>query len=273
MPAPLRLAPVLVALTACASNYYAPAPAPTAPDLLAGRPAVQDTPTALLSAQVLPPGPGERHFILPVRAVVHLQFSRPIDPLTLTPQSFVLALADGRRVAPVGAFLSPGTGPGEQRSVALLLAAPPAPTDKDAPVTPPAEPFSLTVTGLLHDAAGRVLEGLAADIRPSSAPVFPVRAEPGPAALCAGRGQALRVFWSGPVARATAAGAPVPVLLRLDGTRGPAELLEATSARPVQDLCAPGMAGVQAVELAAGAMLDERGLPAAGGALTIWPAP
>jgi hypothetical protein len=270
VPAPLRLAPVLAALTACASNFSATAPAPAAPELAAGRPAAHDTPTALLSAQVLPPGPAERHYILPVRAVVHLLFSRPIDPLTLTPQSFVLALEDGRRVAPVGAFLSPGTGPGEQRSVALLLAAPPAPTDKDAPATPPAEPFSLTVTGLLHDAAGRVLEGLAVDIRPASAPVFAVRAEPGPATECAGRGQALRVFWSGPVGRADTG--PVPVLLRMDGTRGPAELPEARSARPVQDLCAPGVAGVQGVEFAAGAMLDERGLPAAGGALTISPA-
>lgn len=270
VPSPLRLAPVLAALTACASNY-GPAPVSTAPDVPAGRPAVHEAPTALLSAQVLPAGPADRDYILPVGAVVHLLFSRPIDPLTLVPQSFVLALGDGRRVAPVGAFLSPGTGPGEQRSVALLLAAPPAPTDKAAPATPPAEPLSLTVTGLLHDAAGRVLEGLAADIRPSSAPVFPVRAEPGPAAACGGRGQALRVFWSGPVARTTSG--PAPVVVRLDGTRGPAESQGGRSARPVQDLCVPGVAGVQAIEFAAGAMLDERGSPAAGGALTISPGP
>jgi len=227
----------------------------------------------LLSAQVLPPGPAERHYILPVRAVVHLLFSRPIDPMTLAPQHFVLALGDGRRVAPVGAFLTPGTGPGEQRSVALSIAAPPAPTDKAAVVTAPAEPFSLTITGLLHDASGRVLEGLALDIRPSSEPVVPVRAEPGPATACAGRGQALRVFWSGPVISPASNPAPTPVVLRMDGTRGPAEVVGAGTARPLLDLCAPGVAGVQGVEFAAGVMLDERGLPTAAGSLTISPAP
>ncbi len=274
---------VMAALTATAcAGVVGPGQAPPRGDPPPpSRVTVSAPPTTLLSAQVVPPGPAERDYILPVRAVVHLLFSRPIDPLTLTPQQFVLALVDGRRIAPVGAFLSAGTGPGEQRSVALLIAASPspAPTDKTTPVTAPAEPFSLTITGLLHDADGRVLADLAADIRPATDPVFPVRAEPGPAALCAGRGQALRVFWSAPVRVPTEG--PMPILLRLDGSRGPAErVTEAVPdvpieplARPRLDLCAPGLAGVQAVELAAGAMVDERGGPTAASALTISPAP
>jgi len=279
VPALLRLAPVLAALmvTACVGDRVL-VRAPTAPEGPPARLAVHELPTALLSAQVLPPGPADRDDVLPVRAVVHLLFSRPIDPLTLVPQHFVLALADGRRIAPVGVFLTAGTGPGEQRSVALLIAAPPAAvetTDKanrTVVVTPPAEPFSVTITGLLHDAQGRVLEGLASDIRPSGAPVVPVRAEPGPPAVCAGRGQTLRVFWSGPVGRAASAPSPspVPVVLRMDGTRGPAELL-AGPVRPMLDLCAPGLASVRGVEFAAGVVVDERGVPAAGGALTISP--
>ena len=260
-------------LAACASEYVS-VRAPKAPEGPPTRVAVQELPTVLLSAQVLPPGPADRDYVLPVRAVVHLLFSRSIDPLTLAPQHFVLALADGRRIAPVGVFLTAGTGPGEQRSVALLIAAPPAATtaeaDKTVVVTPPAEPFSVTIMGLLHDAQGRVLEGLASDIRPPGAPVVPVRAEPGPPAVCAGRGQTLRVFWSGPVGRAPSDPALAPVVSRMDGTRGPAELL-AGSARPVMDLCAPGLASVRGVEFAAGAVMDERGLPAAGGALTISP--
>ena len=298
VPAPLRLAPVLAALTACVGGQiltacagghlltacageYVSVRAPKAPEGPPARVAVQELPTMLLSAQVLPPGPADRDYVLPVRAVVHLLFSRPIDPLTLAPQHFVLALADGRRIAPVGVFLTAGTGPGEQRSVALLIAAPPAAVettavettagaDKTAVVAPPAEPFSVTITGLLHDAQGRVLEGLASDIRPPGAPVVPVRAEPGPPAVCAGRGQSLRVFWSGPVGRTPSDPAPTPVVSRMDGTRGLAELL-AGPVRPVTDLCAPGLASVQAVEFAAGAVIDERGLPAAGGTLTISP--
>lgn len=286
VPALLRLAPVLAVLTACAGGHVLTActsghvsvRAPTAPEGPPTRVAVQELPTALLSAQVLPPGPADHDYVLPVRAVVHLLFSRSIDPLTLAPQHFVLALADGRRIAPVGVFLTAGTGPGEQRSVALLIAAPPAPVgadgkaDKTVLVTPPAEPFSVTITGLLHDAQGRVLEGLASDIRPTSAPVVPVRAEPGPPALCAGRGQALRVFWSGPVGAASSASppGPAPVVLRMDGSRGPAERL-AGPTRPVMDLCAPGLASMRGVEFPPGAVMDERGLPAAGGALTISP--
>ncbi len=282
VPALPRLAPVLAVLTACVLTAcvggYVSVRAPTAPDAAPARVTVQELPTVLLSAQVLPPGPADRDYVLPVRAVVHLVFSRPIDPLTLAPQHFVLALADGRRIAPVGVFLTAGTGPGEQRSVALLIAAPPAPVeaggkaDKTVVVTPPAEPFSVTITGLLHDAQGRVLEGLASDIRPAGAPVIPVRAEPGPPAVCAGRGQALRVFWSGPVGSASSASppGPAPVVLRMDGSRGPAELL-AGPARPMMDLCAPGLASVQGLEFPPGAVMDERGLPAAGGALTISP--
>jgi hypothetical protein len=254
VPASLRLAPVLAALTGCAGLYsyesvpQAPGPVgPTAPTAIAG-PA-----TTLLSAQVVPPGPAEREFVLPVQAVVHLVFSRPIDPLTLVPQHFVLALADGRRVAPVGAFLAPGTGPGGQRSVALLVGA----------STPPADPISVTVTGLLHDAAGRVLEGLALDVTPRTQAVFAVRAEPVRDAACAG--QAVQLFWSAPVRRP--ASGPGPQVLRTDGTRGAAELRGDAGA--VLGLCAPGLAGVLSVELPAGSFVDERGQAVAAGALAI----
>lgn len=254
MPAPLRLAPVLAALTGCAGLYpYESVPQTPGPVGPGAPTAISGPATTLLSAQVTPPGPAERDFVLPVQAVVHLVFSRPIDPLTLVPQHFVLALGDGRRVAPVGAFLSQGTGPGGQRSVALLIGA----------TATPAEPISVTVTGLLHDAGGRVLEGLAMDVAPRTQAVFAVRVEPAQDPACAG--QALQLFWSAPVRRPEVG--PGPQVTRTDGTRGPAELRGEAGA--VLGLCAPGLAGVLSVELPAGSFVDEGGRAIAAGALAI----
>ena len=259
VPASLRLAPVLAALTGCAGIPYHE-PAPQVPGAAGpGAPAaMQGPPTTLLSAQVVPPGPAERDHVLPVRAVVHLVFSRPLDPLTLVPAQFVLALADGRRVAPVGAFLAPGTGAAGQRSVALLLG------DGGGAGAAGADPISVTVTGLLHDASGRVLEGLALDVAPRSQAVFVVRAEAGADPRCAG--QALQLYWSAPV-RLPSGAAPGPLVTRADGTRGPAQLVDDGGA--VLGLCAPGLAGVLSVELPAGAFIDERGQAVAAGALAI----
>ncbi len=254
-----------------------PRPAAVDPGGPGPRPASGAT-TTLLSAQVLPPGPADRDFVLPVRAVVHLVFSRAIDPLTLVPQHFVLALADGRRVAPVGAFLA-ASGPGTQRSVSLLLAerlaAPPVAGQE--PAKPPADPISVTITGLLHDIDGRVLEGLSVDVVPRTRAVAAVRAEL-LARGCEGRGQALRVFWSGPVHRPESG--PTPTVVRSSGARAsveaPAAATEGTTfstvGAPVHDLCVPGPTGVpdlRSLELPAGAMLDERGQPTAAGAVAI----
>ena len=224
--------------------------------------------TSLLVAQVQPPRAADREQILPVRAAVHLLFSRPVDPLTVVPQHFVLALADGRRVAPVAALVA--AEPGAQRSVTLLLAdTPPLPIDGGKPIAPLTDPISVTVTGLLHDVDGRVLEGLALDLVPRTQPVFAVVAEavaPGPG--CEGRGQALRVLWSAPVRRAEAA--PWPMLVRADGARGPADaaaLVDADEA--LLEFCASGPVGVVRVELPAGVAQDGRGQATAAGSLPV----
>lgn len=224
-------------------------------------------PTSLLVAQVQPPRAADREQILPVRAAVYLLFSRPVDPLTVVPQHFVLALADGRRVAPVAALV--GAEPGAQRSVTLLLADTPPPTDGGKSIAPLTDPISVTVTGLLHDVDGRVLEGLALDLVPRTQPVFAVVAEavaPGPG--CEGRGQALRVLWSAPVRRTEAA--PWPMLVRADGARGPADaaaLVDADEA--LLEFCAPGTVGVVRVEMPAGVAQDGRGQATAAGSLPV----
>jgi hypothetical protein len=233
---------------------------------------VASPPTLLLTAHVQPPGPGDRDYVLPVRAVVHLLFSRPIDPLSLAPQDFVLALASGSRIMPVGAFLSAGAEPGESRSVALLIAEPPRPAAAAGkPVTPPAEPISVTVTGLLHDAEGRVLEGLSVDVVPREQPVFPVRVETAAGLGCRGYEQALRVFWSAPVRRPETA--PAPQVLRIDGKQGPADAAENddTADDAVLDFCLRGAAAGSRIELPAGVAADLRGSPTAAASLPILP--
>lgn len=278
MPSLPRLAlPVLASLLlACASAPRAESAAPSGE----GPPSISAVgsaapPTLLLTAHLQPPGPGDRDYVLPVRAVVHLLFSRPIDPMSLAPQDFVLALASGSRVMPVGAFLGAGAEPGEGRSVALLLAeSPRSAAEAGRPVTPPAEPISVTVTGLLHDAEGRVLEGLSVDVVPRERPVFPVRAEPAAGLGCRGYEQALRVFWSAPVHRPEAA--PMPQVTRTDGKRGPADAADDNDDPAddnVLDFCLRGPAGALQVELPAGAAADLLGAPTAAASLPITSGP
>lgn len=228
-------------------------------------------PTVLLTAHLQPPGPGDRDYVLPVRAVVHLLFSRPIDPVSLTPQQFVLALASGSRVMPVGAFLSAGAEPGESRSVALLVAeSPRTAADAGKPVSPAAEPISVTITGALHDADGRVLEGLSIDVVPRERPVFPVRAEPAAGLGCRGFEQALRVFWSAPVYRPEAA--PMPLIALADGKRSPADAADDNddpADDAVLDFCLRSSATALRVELPTGAAADLRGVPTAAATLTV----
>ena len=294
----LRLAASIVGLTlgACAGGV-GPGPAPPAGEPPAPPSAVApgEPPTLLLAAHMQPPGPGDRDYVLPVRGVVYLLFSRPIDPLSVSPQHFVLVLGGGGRVIPVGAFLQAGAEPGESRSVALLLidsAQPHPPPTVPSPAPPPHEPpkpaaeagkppavsssdpISVTITGLLHDADGRLLEGLALDVAPPSRPVFAVRAEVAPALTCGGFEQAVRVFWSAPVRRLETS--PWPLVGRSDGTRGPAAAVDDDddpADDAVLDLCLRGPAAVTGVVLPAGAAVDLRGAPTAAGTLAISPAP
>ncbi len=294
MPSPLRLARLLLAACAgfsCVGGCVGAAATGTAPPNAGSEPPAPATavapgepPTLLLAVHMQPPGPGDRDYILPVRGVVHLLFSRPIDPLSVGPQHFVLVLGNGHRVIPVGVFLGAGVEPGEARSLALMLAEPAkaeppksaAATGNPAspPAEPPSDPISVTITGLLHDADGRVLEGLALDVAPAARPVFPVRAEPATGLTCAGFEQALRVFWSAPVHRPESA--PSPLVGRSDGTRRPAEGVDDDddpAADGVLDFCLRGPAAATGIELPAGAAVDLRGAPTAAGVLQVSPVP
>lgn len=267
MPSLLRALPLSLVLMGCFTSSVA---GPGRRRVELGPPAVTGPvgpATQLLVAQVQPPRAADREQVLPVRAAVHLVFSRPVDPLTLVPQHFVLALADGRRVAPVAALLA--AEPGAQRTVTLLLADTPAGPADGKPIAPLTDPISVTVTGLLHDVDGRVLEGLAVDLVPRTQPVFAVLAEPvAPGPGCEGRGQALRVLWSAPVRRPEVG--PWPVLVRADGTRGAADAVAALDAdEALLEFCGPGSVRVVRVELPVGAAQDGRGQATAAGELPV----
>lgn len=262
-------------LLACVGVPYAESARPTAEAapptsaVGAGQP-----PTLLLTAHVQPPGPGDSDYVLPVRAVVYLLFSRPIDPLSLAPQDFVLALANGSRVMPVGAFLSAGAEPGEGRSVALLLAEPPRPAaEAGKPVTPPADPISVTIAGLLHDVEGRVLEGLSVDVVSRERQVFPVRAEQAAGFGCRGYEQAVRVFWSAPVRRPVD-DAAMPRVLRMDGKRTPADAVDDqddVADDAVLDFCLRGPAVATEIDLPANTAEDLRMMPNSAASLPVLP--
>lgn len=220
----------------------------------------------LLSAHAQPPGAVDRGFVLPVSGVVYLVFSRPLDPVSLAPHRFVLALPDGQRVTPVGAFLGPAQERDELCTVALLMS--------DARKSPaPALPISVTVTGLIHDRDGRVLEGLSADVASQSRPVFAVRAEAvATTTACRGFDHAVRVTWSAPVVRPE--GAPWPQVALLEQTpvapQGVDDVDEPGDDNVV-DFCLRGPGNPRWIDLPQGVVTDLRGVAAAKAGLAIQP--
>jgi hypothetical protein len=267
VPSPLRLA-ALAAVTLCTGCFGVSrsqhAQPPGAGPPAASGPSPTDAPTVLLAAHAQPASAVDREFVLPVVGVVYLVFSRPIDAVSLGPHRFVLALPDGQRVTPVGAFLGPAQERDEHCTVELLM------SDAREKKTP-LEPISVTVTGLVHDVDGRELEGVSADVAPQSRPVFAVRAEAVPTTTaCRGYDHAVRVYWSAPVVRPE--GAPWPQVA----------LHEATPVAPhglddvdepgddnVVDFCLRGPGEPRWIDVPAGAVVDLRGAPAAKAGLAI----
>lgn len=190
---PLGAAAALL-LAACAVYPSEPPPAPPLPGP-AGPVRPPGEPTRLLTAHAQAPGPAQRDFHgAPVAQVVHLVFSRPLDPSGLVPERFVVLAEDGSRRPPLAARLGPASERDELRSVELLVGA------------PERRLLSVTLVGKLHDAEGRELDGLSVDVAPAGAAVAPVAAERlSPGTSCPGAAQAVRVWWSAPVVAAEGA--------------------------------------------------------------------
>jgi len=265
-----RLAAALAAVI-LAGCYVAPGERPgrhstATPDPVA--PFAVGPPTALLAAHAQPASAVDRDYALPVVGVVYVVFSRSVDPVSLAPNRFVLALPNGQRVSPVGAFLGPAQERDEHRTVELLL----ADTRKDRD-KPPLEPISVTVTGLVHDVDGRELEGMSADVAPQARPVFAVQAVAmATATTCRGYDHAVRVYWSAPIRRPEAA--PAPQVAFLEGMQVPphgVDDVDEPGDDNVIDYCLRGPGNLRWIDLPAGAVVDLRGVPAEKAGLVIQP--
>lgn len=274
MPAstPHRAAVALL-LAACAVAPVGPPPPPSA-----ARPAAParppGEPTWILTAHAQPVPPGQRdYFGLPVGGLLYLVFSRPLDPAGLAPGRFVVLYDNGTRRVPIAARLAPASERDELRALELVLA------------EPVRTILSVTVIGQLHDADGRDLDGLAADVAATTAPPAPVAAERLPSGLpeCPGE-QVVRVWWSAPVA----AGPGGARLVLRGGATLPASRLADVACRPavrlaeggpacdieddgVIDFCFPPADAAAAIDLPADAARDRQGLASAGARLDLPP--
>lgn len=224
-----------------------------------------EPPTTLLAAHAQPPGPADRDYAMPVAEVVYLVFSRPIDPMSLAPHSFVLALPSGQRISPIGAFLGPAQERDEHRTVELLL------SDSRKDQSAPMDPISVTVTGLVHDVDGRELEGLSIDVAGPARPVFAVQAVTmATTTTCRGFDHAVRVYWSAPIRRPDDAPAPRVALLEgLQVTPHGVDDVDEPGDDNVIDYCLRGPGNVRWIDVPAGAVVDLRGAPAAKAGLVV----
>lgn len=277
VPALLRVAAAL-AFAACAVAPAAPPEAPPSGSPAPARPL--DVPTRILSAHAQPPPEGDarEYFGVPVGVLVHVVFSRPIDPASLIPSRFVVLARDGTRRVPVAASLAPASERDELRALELVVPA------------PQRELVSVTVVGRLFDADGRDLDGLSADVTPADAPPFPVAAEllpreaacPTSPATGPEPPPAVRVWWSAPVAAGPGGvrlrlddGRAVPPLAVVDVACAPGERLAEPAPAcdpeddPVLDYCAVPGAAIVGVELDPGAARGRAGTPSAPGSFAL----
>lgn len=219
---------------------------------------------AILGAQVGEPTLVDLDPSRPVFAVIYVVFSADVDPATVAPDFFLVALDDGRRIVPARASLAPADEPDENRTVALVLARP-------AAAKAPPRPLAVSIVGEVYAEGGEPLIGLSAQVEAGAGPrlVHAARVAPGPR-LCAGAEQAVRLYWSLPVVdeaidlaalRVTLAdGSAVHPRALDDHEGGPAALQRADN---VIDLCLDPRAEATRLSVEAGAFHDLYGRPSA----------
>jgi hypothetical protein len=115
-------------------------------------------------------------------------FSQEVDAASLEANGFLVAFAEGTRVFPREAVLSPSNESDENRTVLLI-------GDFEDPQGQP--PSDVMVVGSLYTENGTKLQGVAAPVTPSSTAgviVLAQRLQP-PRGVCAGAAQAVRTYW------------------------------------------------------------------------------
>jgi hypothetical protein len=190
-----------------------------------------------------------------------LVFSVEIDPTGLSADRFSVVLADGRHVTPDRATLAPANESDENRTVLLV-------GSFGHPEKNPAK--HVMIIRLLHAEDGRVLQGLASDISPLSAPGAIVRAEHVRTGkrTCEGAQQAVRTYWTDLLRGVEDEDLGHVHVVLEGGTKAtptrfddhPVDLAEG-GADNVLDLCLDMSAPARAVHVDAGTFTDAAGRP------------
>ncbi len=157
-------------------------------------PALVGAEPSILSAQHRDPTLADLEDGRTIAAIVYVVLSVEVDPATLDPEFFVVALDDGRRRRPARVRLISGSESDENRTFSLAIARPEGATQ--------VHPLAVTITGPVFAEAGESLAELAAEIDVIERPARLVLAlrEAGQPGSCAGAAQAVRTFWSVPIA-------------------------------------------------------------------------
>ncbi len=183
-----------VVLAACAPRIQ---PRPRPPNEAIPRtsvPALVGAEPSILSAQHRDPTLADLEEGRTIAALVFLVLSVEVDPATLDPEFFVVSLDDGRRRRPARVRLISGSESDENRTLSLAIARPEGATQ--------VRPLAVTITGPVFGEGGESLVELAAEIDRIERPPRLVLAlrEAAHEGSCAGTAQAVRTFWSVPIA-------------------------------------------------------------------------
>ncbi|MEZ4383979.1 MAG: hypothetical protein R3A79_21785 [Nannocystaceae bacterium] len=178
---------------ACAPRAASPTRSPADAIPRAKVPASVGAKPGILSAQHRAPTLADLDDRETIAAVVYAVLSVEVDPTTLDPNYFLVALDDGRRRRPTEVRLTAASERDENRTLILGVARPEG--------AERVRPLAVTITGPVFGEGGEPLEGLAAEVDGLEAPprlVQALRVREG-AGACAG-GQAIHTFWSVPIA-------------------------------------------------------------------------
>ena len=185
-------------------------------------------------------------------------FSHEIDPASLRAQGFLVVFADGSRVRPTDAVLSPANEGDENRTVLLI-------GDFGDPEKNPAS--DVMVVGSLYAENGVKLQGLAAQVMPFSTAgsvVLAHRLEAGEG-ICPGSGQAVRTYWIDGVRKVDNGDLEKIELALDDGTKVHPTAFDDHALEDegrednVLDLCVKETSPAQQLVIAAGAFADPPG--------------
>jgi len=236
-------------------------------------PAVVGVQPGIISAQHRDPTLADLEDGRSIAAVIYVVLSVEVDPTTLDPESFVVSLDDGRRRRPARVLLTTASERNKNRTLILALDRPEG--------AQTVRPLALTIRGPVFGEGGEALRGLAAEIEAVEQPprlVFAVReVADSDKGLCSGSAQAVRTFWSVPLAGGEAVDlAGVSISLddgavvhptAVDDHRLGEGALQADD--NVVDLCGGATAPAKRVEVDGDLFRDHYGLASAAGEVSV----